>query len=69
MRYSYDHRPIRELRTRKGLPIEALALGVRRSVRTMQMWEHGRSAPSLEQLAQLCEVLEVAPCVFFEEKS
>jgi len=54
---------IANARAAKGLPQQKLAQRIEVSSQSVSEWECGRSAPGLEPLRRLCEVLEVPPHV------
>jgi transcriptional regulator with XRE-family HTH domain/predicted Fe-Mo cluster-binding NifX family protein/mannose-6-phosphate isomerase-like protein (cupin superfamily) len=61
-------RRLRDLRTRKGLSLRALADRSGLNVNTLSLVENGRSSPSVSTLQQLAVALEVPIASFFESE-
>jgi len=61
-------RKLRELRTRKGLSLRALADRSGLNVNTLSLIENGKSSPSVSTLQQLALALEVPIVTFFESE-
>lgn len=59
-------RKLRELRTRRGLSLRALADRSGLNVNTLSLVENGKSSPSVSTLQQLSQALEVPIAAFFE---
>ncbi len=62
-------RKLRELRTRKGLSLRALAERSGLNVNTLSLVENGRSSPSVSTLQQLSLALEKPIAAFFEAEA
>ncbi len=62
-------RKLRELRTRKGLSLRALAERSGLNVNTLSLIENGRSSPSVSTLQQLSLALGKPIAVFFEAEA
>jgi transcriptional regulator with XRE-family HTH domain/predicted Fe-Mo cluster-binding NifX family protein/mannose-6-phosphate isomerase-like protein (cupin superfamily) len=61
-------RKLRELRTRKGLSLRALADRSGLNVNTLSLVENGKSSPSVSTLQQLALALDVPIATFFESE-
>ena len=58
---------LRELRRRKGLTQEKLALEAGAERAYVSLIERGKSSPSARMLFRLCEILETTPSVLLAE--
>lgn len=56
---------VRELRKRKGITLQALADGIRRSVGFVSQVERGLSRPAVDDLVAISQVLGVPATYFF----
>jgi len=57
---------VRELRTRHGLSLRALADRSGLNINTLSLIENGKSSPSVSTLQQLAQALDVHISTFFE---
>lgn len=67
--FEFDHRQVFALRDALGLTQERLAREVDVSLRTVQRWEYGDSAPNRNQLLRLAAVLQVHPDDLYLEEA
>lgn len=57
---------LRQVREKRGLSAEQLAGSVGVSTQSLSSWQSGKTWPSAKHLEIICQVLEVAPAVFFD---
>jgi transcriptional regulator with XRE-family HTH domain len=62
-------RRLRELRTKQGLSIRALAEQSRLNVNTLSLIENGKTSPSVSTLQQVAAALSVPITAFFESQT